>query len=367
MGVLSTLRKAISGVGASSKNTSTANNTTSSGGSKTPTTITNLDGSSNIGYIQDGRTYYNDGSRIGEGAKVTIGNGTEYEMKNGNGVPTGNTYGVGRSANTQQSINDNISSMYDNQSKSDISALRQAIQKSISEQQKTIDNAPQTYQPMRNESEVQRYGDLRTALEQSANMGDRGGVGRQAALETQVQADNRLNNIDLQQQNLVNTAKQNIADIQSSASLQEQQINSTNAANKLKALIEQQQTAKTDFSNTINSQYGNFQAAIDKIDSLIKQGQVYDTDGISLEYKKRAYESARSQKILDEQALAREQDQQTFENMLNQQQVNYQTGKPYYKPTTAKSTTKKYTPSQVTSLYNNGWIDESTAKQLLGL
>jgi hypothetical protein len=262
------------------------------------------------------------------------------------------------------SISSQISSMYDSSAKSQVAALKAAIQKSIAEQKNTIKTANQTYQPMRNNSEVQRYNDLRTTLEQSANAGDRGGVGRQAALETQTAADNRLNDINLQQQNLIDTANQNIADIRNSESLQEQQVNSDSAAAKLQALISQQQTdqaqQRQDAINTLGAYSSDYKAYANQL-----QNDGDPSNDWLIPYVL----SNRQTKLSDQAAAQAAAEQQDFENMLKQQQVNYQTNKPYYNPKTgsSSSSTKKYTASQIQTMYKNGWIDEATAKQMLGI
>jgi hypothetical protein len=209
-----------------------------------------------------------------------------------------------------------IDNMYDQQTNSQIAQLRAAIRKSIREQTDIIKSAPQKYQPLRNESEVKRNDDLRSVLEQNANAGDRGGVGRQNALETQTEADNRLNSINLQQQNVIDAANQNIADIKESGSLQEREIRSANAAARIRDIIAENQRT---------------------------------------EDQQRADAAA--------EAAAK---QQEFENYLKEREVNYETGKPYYKPSSGGSSSGGLTKSQIISAYNAGLIDDATASQMLG-
>ena len=63
---------------------------------KTPTTITTTGGKKVSGYIENGKTYYSSGKRIGEGDTVTTSSGKEYVMKGGVGVPTGTDYSISR-------------------------------------------------------------------------------------------------------------------------------------------------------------------------------------------------------------------------------------------------------------------------------
>lgn len=59
---------------------------------------------------------------------------------------------------------------------------------------------PATYDPLRASSEVAKASELRSVLEQNANVGDTGGIGRQAALETQTAGENRLQGYNIAQQ-----------------------------------------------------------------------------------------------------------------------------------------------------------------------
>lgn len=122
-----------------------------------------------------------------------------------------------------------------------LSAIRAQMQQSINNKNLDINNLDQTYAPQRNTSEVQKSNDLRTTLEQAANAGDRGGIGRQNALETQTAGDNRLNSLNLQE----NTAKQSllndIANLQQSGTQQEATLN----AQKIKDLIANNQYTDT--------------------------------------------------------------------------------------------------------------------------
>lgn len=121
------------------------------------------------------------------------------------------------------------------------------------------------------------------------------------------------------------------------------------------------------YVSTIGAYGNDYQAEIDK---LRAQGATED------DYRIKALMAARNEKIANQQSSQSESDQQDFENQLalqrlalTQAQTNYNIGKPYYAPKTAKtsSSTKKYTPSQIQSMYENGWISESTARQMLGI
>lgn len=262
------------------------------------------------------------------------------------------------SKSNTSNLNSMIEQMYDEQTKSQLAQLKAAIQKGIAEQQTVIDNAPEQYQLLKNQSETQRYDNLRTVLEQSANAGDRGGIGRQNALETQAQADNRLNSLNLQQQNVIDTANQAIADLNSSQSTSEVQIKADNNLAKLKALIEQSQSdakqQREDALNSIGAYSNDYQAQINKLTS--------DGDS-SNDWLIPYLQSARNEKITNQAAAQAEADQQAFENWLKQRQIDYQTSKPYYKPS---SSSGGLTFSEALKAYQSG-IETDEVLKALGL
>jgi len=143
-----------------------------------------------------------------------------------------------------------INQQYANTTQSLLNQLRQRIAESTSSQRDIISNAPEQYNPLRAESEVQRTSQLRSALERSANLGDRGGVGRQEALLTQTEGANRLNQINLAQQQTIDAANAEIARLQNEGRYQEAQIIAEQNAARLNALQSQGQQT---FSNQLNA------------------------------------------------------------------------------------------------------------------
>ena len=59
-------------------------------GKSSPTTIYGPDGSLNAGYISNGQTYFQDGTRIADGYSSVDNSGRVWTMRNGQGVLTGN-------------------------------------------------------------------------------------------------------------------------------------------------------------------------------------------------------------------------------------------------------------------------------------
>lgn len=218
-----------------------------------------------------------------------------------------------------------------------------------------------------------------SAPQSLAAMGYTGGATESSLLGLDTNYQNQRNNLETSRNTSLDQIRQNANQIQASgdaslADLASQYYSQNAAAAANAAQMAQQQSnwqaqfdaqqkaqEKQDFANTANAYYSNFQA---RINTLQNDGDTSNDWQIPI------LQANREQKILDQQELARQQAQQTLENAQNQQQIDYQTGKPYYNPKTgtgSKSSTKKYTPSQIQSMFENGWIDEATARSMLGV
>lgn len=134
----------------------------------------------------------------------------------------------------------NISAQYQEQTNALVAQLKANIEAAKAEQNNLISTAGQAYDPIRAESELTKAQELRSVLERNANLGDRGGVGRSAALQTQVAGENRLNGINLQEQNYIDSANAEIASLESQGNYQQAEILATQKAAELQALLENQ-------------------------------------------------------------------------------------------------------------------------------
>jgi len=121
-----------------------------------------------------------------------------------------------------------------------VSAVKQRIAESKAQQQQLIAKAPQAYDPLRAESEVRKSQELRTALERSSLLCDRGGIGRSEALATQTAGEGRLTDINLQQQNFIDQAKAEIVRLESQGRYEEAQIVADQARQLSQNLITEQ-------------------------------------------------------------------------------------------------------------------------------
>jgi hypothetical protein len=138
----------------------------------------------------------------------------------------------------------NIADMMREKSKSAtdslVAQLKQRIAESVQAQQANIARAPQAYDPLRAESEVRKSQDLRSALERSSVLGDRGGIGRSEALATQTAGENRLTDINLQQQNYIDQANQEISRLENEGRYEEARIVADQANQLAQNLIGEQ-------------------------------------------------------------------------------------------------------------------------------
>jgi hypothetical protein len=133
-----------------------------------------------------------------------------------------------------------IDKQYDQRRKSLVAQLRASIAKAKGSYTDIISKAPQTFQPLRNQTELTKEQQLRSALERNAATGDRGGIGRQDLLGINTTAGNQMNDINLQQQNVINDANTAITGLDEQAAFEESAITSDIAAQKLRDLLAEQ-------------------------------------------------------------------------------------------------------------------------------
>lgn len=184
-------------------------------------------------------------------------------------------------------LSDYITNRNTSQTNQLVSQLKNAIAQSVAAKQQEKTLLPQQYDPYRAQSEVSKSQELRSALERSRNLGDRGGVGRSEALQTQLAGENRLNSINLQQQNELDAINSEINRLQSEGRFQESQILQSQAQALSDALMEEQirqqgitreddyrnqqlasneeETNRQRFIDTIGQYSGDYQAQINSV------------------------------------------------------------------------------------------------------
>jgi hypothetical protein len=102
---------------------------------KTPTTIWDPDGSAKQGYIDNGKTYYSDGSRIKTGATVIDSSGRQWKMTDPGGVATG------YQANSPSKVQTSPTSYYDDYLKQQQQLIRQQEEAARKAEQERINQA----------------------------------------------------------------------------------------------------------------------------------------------------------------------------------------------------------------------------------
>lgn len=273
-------------------------------------------------------------------------------------------------------IQDKISALSDAKKQSQMDALAKARNNALS----SLDSRKSTIEPYyynkRNQAAAQNDVGAMNFAQYMASRGVQGNAAampemyRNAALQSQL---GNLNTQEVSDLSAIESDRSNIeSNYQADIAAAAQDAEATKLQNYISQLnldrnynADQANTAQKNFDNTIYAYSGNYKAEIDKLQALINSGQKYDTDGVSLQYKINALNAARNQKLADQQTAAAAQQQQDFENEMKLKQIEYQTGKPYFKPTSSSSG-KKYSTSQIEYALDNGWIDDATAQALLG-
>ncbi|SHI13697.1 hypothetical protein SAMN02745823_02720 [Sporobacter termitidis DSM 10068] len=199
-------------------------------------------------------------------------------------------------------------------------------------------NIKNSYYNQRNTAAGQSdVGAMNYAQAAAAN-GIRGSAAMQPELYRNVALQGALNNLNTAESQAYADLDTQAVTLQSNynanvAALQNAYLSDMNAANanldasgisaKIAALQDAQSKAraqadtdKSDWTNTIGQYSDNYQAEINRIDSLITSGQSVDSDGISLAYKKSVLTAARQEKINNQASAQASANQQDFENQL---------------------------------------------------
>ncbi|WP_303016157.1 hypothetical protein [Holdemania massiliensis] len=141
-----------------------------------------------------------------------------------------------------------IAEMQRQQMEANIAAIRSQVEQATNKYQGQLDALPGTYQPLKNQSEVERYKAMRALRETQANRGALdSGAGRQENLDMSTNYSNRLNQINLQEQAEADAIRRAIADVRSQGDLQIANAQSTASVEALRnniALLQEQMQAK---------------------------------------------------------------------------------------------------------------------------
>lgn len=176
-------------------------------------------------------------------------------------------------AQAPSAYQNNTVDMINEQAREQMAAQAAAIQaardKQVSEYNSQISQAPQTYQPLRNEASYAGAKNLQAANERMAAMGMyNSGDSVTAGIQVNAATQNNINQLNLQEQNLVNQLKKAIADANESANSQILQSNSEINAQKLQALINQS-NADRDYNFQVDqTAYNRGQDTLNRTDKI---------------------------------------------------------------------------------------------------
>lgn len=349
MGMFDGVKKAVknknNGSSSSSKNTSNG----------TPATITNKDGSRQDGYISGGKTYYSDGSRIGNGATTIDSSGREWRMENGQGVATGNNYGIGgnqgayRPSSGGSSVEyDSVASAYEKRQSEILRRQQEALRLRVDQGVNNLENQKGTvnagFDDASRQAYIMKMQNQKALPEQMAAMGQTGGATETSNLAIGTNYQNNLTDINNNRTQAINGIDSAINNVRIDGNIEAANLEAANAQMGLetymqmmqnKMSMEQQSNSnmKNDFINTIGAYANDFQAEINRIQRAVAAGDSSEA------WKVPFLNSSRNEKISGQQSAAAEAEQQELENYLKmqnlglkQQQVNYQVSKPHYKP-----------------------------------
>lgn len=183
----------------------------------------------------------------------------------------GNYAGV--SGGGSSSIYDQINAWYDAQKQAVINQIQHAMDQAIADYEKSIAGLDENYQPLRNQSEVERFKSEQALKEQLANSGNTySGLGRQEALNLQNAFSNNIVDINNQQQNELEELQRAIQNVTSEGEFQKANAGLTYDANQLQSMIDQ---ANLDREYEWNKYLQQYQ---EKQDSLAYDWQKYLQD-----------------------------------------------------------------------------------------
>lgn len=353
---------------------------------RTPTSIVGADGKRRDGYIDNGKTYYSSGKRIENGATVTDNSGREWRMTDRGGVQTGNNYSPsgnqgayrgsgggsgGRNYGEDTYAEPNYYDTYKNL----LDQQRREQERAIERQTQATVDSINAYRPKVEQSyaDQQKANYIANAKNQS-QMGDYlGAMGYSGGMAESTMADlsntyqNNRMQADTQKNNAMLQLDQQVAQARSTGDASLANAANSYYTNYLSALQNQQQfdyqkqlQEQENYANTIGAYSNDYMAQINQL----KAAGVPEDD-----YRLRVLYAARNQKIANQKSSQAEAEQQDFENYikqqnlaLNQARTNYTISRPY-----SSGSTKKYTPSQIQFMFDKGWIDEATARSMLGM
>lgn len=238
-----------------------------------------------------------------------------------------------------------------------IAALRKSIDSTVAGYEEDIKNIPKQYQPLKDQTEINRYTSEKSLKEMLANGGQTvSGFGRTEMLNLHTGQNKELSTINATEQAAVDKLKFAINQAREAGSQEELAIKSEATADLMERLYNERLRAakesKEDFTNTAGAYSGNYQA---QIDSLIASG-VSEND-----YRVKLLKAMQNEEKRQKTAAEAEAEQRAFENWLKEQansrenaETSYTINKPYYKPSSGGGSGSNMTASQAMTAWKAG-------------
>jgi hypothetical protein len=165
-----------------------------------------------------------------------------------------------------------INKSYEDQKNALVQRIRETVLQGTQAQQNIISKAPQQFNPLRAQVDINSSRGLQNIKETLANQGNIGaGLGRQEMIQADALRQNQQNSINLDQQSIIDQANQQILTLQSEGRMTEAQAVSDNAMAKLQALIESNRRTE---DNAFRDSQVAYQQKRDKIEDAFRQGQI---------------------------------------------------------------------------------------------
>lgn len=305
---------------------------------KTKTTITNSNGSQSGGYISNGQTYYDNGSRIGAGSSVTDSSGRQWTMgSDGKGTLTGYAEGS-RAVNSNSPGSGNYNTDYGysggsansyysdylDQQQSALREAQRAAEEAARQRTQAAIDTNNAYIPQVNQQTDKQLQEAYISNQQAkvnapqslAAMGYTGGPTETSLMGLDTNYQNQRNTLETSRNNSLDQIRNNANQIQSTGdatlsdlaanyynNLVSAQQNAQSAAQSQSNWqqqfdAQQQANAKSDFSNNINAYYNDFKAKINSVEN---------DDDPTNDWQIEPLTAARNQKMAEIQAAQQQQ------------------------------------------------------------
>jgi hypothetical protein len=190
-----------------------------------------------------------------------------------------------------------IMKMYEQKITADVNALKRAILESKQQYETQIQKAPQQYQPLREQADVQRARNERALREQLSAQGlQASGDSISGNIAINTSADQQINNLNLQQQNLINDANNKIIALENEGKFKEAEIIASNVANEIQALITERQRVEQE-NYTRNKEFMGQLSDYAKTQSSIGSTEAY-TKGVELANQEKLLQSKYTEEFI---------------------------------------------------------------------